>query len=189
MVTVSREEYKGRMMRIRYVLRMAWVDSYGLDVIDDVIKKAESNYKIDKHLISMLNHYRKLMQYDLCLSVTRMYEERGHNSLRSIQAIAMAFRTGSWGKFPKISTSVWNKIKAFRNSYLAHLDIKASAEPITNDEMKELLKQATDFYNCVCNNTGEPDLSLSENELSRLHLQRIFDFMSVTQPHMELKEE
>lgn len=189
MQTIDREEFKNRMFRIRYVLHMAWVDSYGLDVIDDVIKKSEDSYKIDKHLISMLNHYRKLMQYDLCLSITRMYEKSGNNSLKNIQSIAMGFRIGNWGKFPKISASAWNKIVAFRNSYLAHLDIEASADPITNNEMKELLRQATDFYNSVCNNTGEPDLALTSNELSRLHLQRIFDFMSVTQPHMELKDE
>ena len=189
METVNREEFKSRMLRIRYVLHMAWMDSYGLDVIDNVINKFEDSYEIEKHLISMLNHYRKLMQYDLCLSVTRMYEKPGNNSLRNIQAIATEFKTGNWGKFPKPSTSVWNKIVAFRNSYLAHLDIDASADPITNDEMKELLRQATDFYNSVCNNTGELDLAFTSNELSRLHLQRIFDFLSVTQPHMELKDE
>ncbi len=188
MKTVSEKDFEERMLRIRSVLRNAWIDTYGLDVIDSYIKDVEKEHMIDGHFVSILNHYRKLMQYDLCLSVTRMYETTGNNSLRNIQAIAIGFRTGNWGKFPTVSLPALKKAEAYRNSYLAHLDVEVSSTPITNDDMTQLLKSATAFYNSICINVSKPEWALSDNELNLLHLQRYFDFIDVLQQHIKDKE-
>ncbi len=185
MQEVSEEELKKRMLRIRGVLRNAWIDAYGLDVIDNCIKGVEKDFRIDGHLVSILNHYRKLMQYDLCLSVTKLYEKTGKNSLRNIQSLAMRFRTGNWGKFPKTEESALKKAEAYRNGYLAHLDVEVSATPLTNDEMSELLKPATDFFNNICTNVNKPEWKLTDSELALLHTQRYFDFFGVLQQHIE----
>lgn len=185
MQAVSEEDFKNRMLRIRGVLRNAWIDAYGLDVIDNCIKSVEKDYRIDGHLVSILNHYRKLMQYDLCLSVTKLYENTGNNSLRNIQSFAMKFRTGNWGKFPKVEISALNKAEAFRNGYLAHLDVEVSASPLTNDEMTQLLKHASDFFNNICINVNKSEWTLTDSELNLLHTQRYFDFLGVLQRHTE----
>ena len=185
MKKISKEEFEERMLRIRGVLQNAWIDAYGLGVIDNFIKGVEKEYTIDRHLVSILNHYRKLMQYDLCLSVTKMYETTGANSLKNIQQFAMGFRTGNWGKFPVVSCDALGKAEAYRNGYLAHLDVKVSADPLTNDEMMGLLRPVTDFFNNICINVGEQEWALTDNELNRLHMQRYFDFADVLQKHIK----
>lgn len=184
MQTISKEDFENRMMRIRSILWDAWMDSYGLDVIDNFIKVIEGEHKIDGHLVSLLNHYRKLMQYDLCLSVMRMYEPTGRNSLKNIQAYAKQYCIGSWGKFPKVSSTILGKAEAYRNGYLAHLDVEVSADPLTNDEMRQLLEPVTAFFNNICTNVGEPEWVLKDNELKRLQAQRFLDFLNVIQVHI-----
>ena len=114
-----------------------------------------------------------------------MYEKTGANSLKNIQQFAMEFQTGDWGKFPKGSPDALKKAEAYRNGYLAHLDVKVSAAPLTNDEMIGLLKPATDFFDSVCINVGEQEWALTDNELNCMHLQRYFDFTDIIQKHIK----
>lgn len=186
MQTASKEEFEKKMMRIRFVLENAWIDAFSLEAIDKTVNSVKEGQAVDKHLVPILNHYRKLMQYDLCLSVTKLFEKTGKNSLTNIQADARKHQTGDWGKFPKVmSSAAYQKAEAYRNRYLAHLDVEVSADPLTNGEMEQLLKPATDFFNNVCINVDEPEWQLTERELQSLHIRRDIDLLFTLALHIE----
>lgn len=183
MIAISKAEFAERMMRLRHLLKMAWTDVYSLDMIDNQIKQLENNYKIDGHLVDILNHYRKLMQYDLCLSLTKLYYS-GNNSLKGILCAAHQYRTGDWGKYLDFSNDkTWEKIKAYRDHYLAHLTYDTPKDSLSYNEMIHFLHPLTDFYNRLCANVdGGADWMLTDNELNKLQFHRFLDFMSILAP-------
>jgi len=182
-IKIPMEELENRLTHLRIVLENIWADVHSLQTIDGTIREMENDGKEwDPHYIRMLNHYRKLMQFHLCLSLCKLCDDRGENTLKNIGGHVRMYAVCDLPRAPKCHGYVWQKMRDYRNKYIAHLDYVLPEEPLINEEMISCVQPLTDYYNAVCKSVPDCEkLVITSSDIGMEHMIRFMDLWTISQ--------